>query len=58
MMCRLLRVTRGGYYAWQRREPSERARQDVQLLERVREVHQRSRGYYGSPRVTSQEEAP
>ena len=54
MMCRLLRVTRGGYYAWQRREPSERARQDVCLLERVREVHQRSRGYYGSPRVTSQ----
>jgi transposase InsO family protein len=54
MMCRLLRVTRGGYYAWQRREPSERARQDVRLLERVREVHQRSRGYYGSPRVTSQ----
>lgn len=54
MMCRLLHVTRGGYYAWQRREPSERTRQDVQLLERVREVHQRSRGYYGSPRVTSQ----
>ena len=54
MMCRLLRVTRGGYYAWQRREPSERARQDAQLLERVREVHRQSRGYYGSPRVTSQ----
>ena len=54
MMCRVLRVTRGGYYAWQRREPSERARQDALLLERVRQVHEQSRGYYGSPRVTSQ----
>jgi transposase InsO family protein len=54
MMCRVLRVTRGGYYAWQRREPSERARHDAQLLERVCEVHRQSRGYYGSPRVTSQ----
>ena len=54
MMCQLHGVTRGGFYAWKRRQPSERSLQDEELLERVRLVHQRSRGYYGSPRVTSQ----
>jgi putative transposase len=54
MMCALFGVTRGGFYAWQRRELSERALQDQQLIEQVRAVHQRSRGYYGSPRVTGQ----
>ena len=54
MMCALYGVTRGGFYAWQRRPPSERAQRDAQLVERVRQVHERSRGYYGSPRVTGQ----
>ena len=54
MMCALLGVTRGGYYAWCCRQPSGRARADAQLLDRVRQVHHSSRGYYGSPRVTGQ----
>jgi len=54
MMCALLGVTRGGFYAWARRQPSERQLQDAELIEQVREVHERSRGYYGSPRVTGQ----
>jgi transposase InsO family protein len=54
MMCALYGVTRSGFYAWQRRQPSERAVHDAQLLEQVRTVHARSRGYYGSPRVTGQ----
>src|SRR2546430_14757250 len=54
MMCSLYGVTRGGFYAWLRRQPSERSQHDAQLLEQVRVVHQRSRGYYGSPRVTGQ----
>jgi putative transposase len=54
MMCTLYGVTRGGFYAWQRRQPSERAHEDEQLLEQVRAVHERSRGYYGSPRVAGQ----
>jgi putative transposase len=53
-MCALYGVTRGGFYAWQRRQPSERSQRDAQLVEQVRQVHERSRGYYGSPRVTGQ----
>ena len=54
MMCALYSVTRGGFYAWQRRQPSERANQDARLTERIRQVHQQSRGNYGSPRVARQ----
>ena len=50
----MLEVTRAGFYAWQSREASERSRQDAQLIEQVRDVHARSRGFYGSPRVTGQ----
>jgi putative transposase len=54
MMCVLYGVTRGGFYAWQRRQPSARTRQDARLTERIRKVHMQSRGYYGSPRVARQ----
>jgi transposase InsO family protein len=50
-MCRLYEVTRAGFYAWRSRERSERERQNEALVERIRRVHQASRGYYGSPRV-------
>jgi putative transposase len=54
MMCTQLKVTRSGFYAWQARQPSERSQGDARLLEQVRDVHARSRGFYGSPRVTEQ----
>lgn len=50
-MCRVYRVTRGGYYAWRARAPSERARQATALLEQIRAVHRASGDSYGSPRV-------
>ena len=53
-MCALHGVSRGGFYAWEHRQPSHRVSRDAQLIEQVRAVHERSRGYYGSPRVTGQ----
>ena len=50
-MCRLYGVTRAGYYQWRSRERSERERQNEALLGRIRQVHEQSRGTYGSPRV-------
>jgi len=50
-MCRVLGVSTSGYYAWRGREPSKRAIRDKALLERIREIHKRSRGTYGVPRV-------
>jgi transposase InsO family protein len=50
-MCRVLRVTRSGYYAWRTREPSARARKDQRLRIEVRVIHRKARGCYGSPRI-------
>lgn len=51
LMCRVYGVTRAGYYAWRSRGPSSRAQQNESLAGQIRQVHQASRGTYGSPRV-------
>jgi len=51
MMCRVLEVSRSGFYAWLRRGPSHREREDEAIAVHVHEVHRRSRCTYGSPRV-------
>ena len=50
-MCQVLGVSRSGCYAWRERPPSERARTDAALLERIQEIHKGSRETYGSPRI-------
>jgi putative transposase len=51
MLCRMLGVSKSGYYAWRGRPPSKRSRQDALLVEKIREIHTRSRETYGYPRV-------
>ena len=51
LSCRVLGVSRSGYYAWRRRPPSPRAEADARLKERIRAIYQTSRGTYGSPRI-------
>lgn len=51
MLCRLLGVSRSGYYAWRSRSPSERFRFDAVLLEKIETIHRNSRATYGAPRV-------
>jgi putative transposase len=51
VLCRMLGVSKSGYYAWRGRPPSERRRQDTLLIEKIREIHSRSRETYGYPRV-------
>jgi len=51
MLCRMLGGSKSGYYAWRTRQPSKRSREDVNLTERIREIHSRSRETYGYPRV-------
>jgi len=51
MMCRLLRVSRSGYYAWRTRPESPRTKSDRALIPEIRRAHQDSKGVYGSPRV-------
>lgn len=50
-MRRVLGVSRSGYYDWRDRPLSKRARNNESLSEKIREIHHRSRGTYGYPRV-------
>jgi transposase InsO family protein len=50
-MCRVLQVSRAGYYAWRARPLCERVKDDRVLTEKIREIQQRVKRRYGSPRV-------
>ncbi len=50
-MCRVLKVARSGFYEWLHEPLSDRAREDLRLLELIQASHEASGGAYGSPRV-------
>jgi len=50
-MCRMLGVSRSGYYDWRDRLPSRRSRENASLTSNIREIHRLSRETYSSPRV-------
>jgi putative transposase len=50
-MCRVLKVSASGYYAWRDRAPCQRALDDAVLTERIRAIHAESDATYGMPRV-------
>lgn len=54
LLCRVVGVTRQGFYAWRRRSPSARELADRELAERIREVHLETEGIYGAPRIYSE----
>ena len=53
-MCRVLEVSRSGYYSWCRDEVSIRQRENDWLLIHIRQAYGVGRGTYGSPRVTAE----
>ena len=50
-MCRLLGLSPSGYYAWRQRGPSRRSQKNTALTEEILEIHARSDGTYGVPRI-------
>jgi transposase InsO family protein len=52
-MCRVLAVTRGGYYAWKEASatPGPRQERREEIVGKIREIHGASDATYGSPRV-------
>ena len=51
ILCRAMRVSPSGYYAFTQRGPSVRALANEKLLAEIKEIHVESRGTYGSPRM-------
>lgn len=50
-MCRVLEVSKAGYYAWRARPLCERVQANQRLLARIRVIHAQVKARYGSPRV-------
>lgn len=51
LMCRCLKVSPSGYYAWEERPASVRAQDNERLLIRIRQIHDDSQGAIGVPRM-------
>jgi len=51
VMCKVLGVSRSGFYAWRRRGPAKRTTESTKLAVEIKLVHEGSRRVYGSPRV-------
>lgn len=50
-MCRVLQVSRAGYYAWRARPLCDRVKADRVLTEKIREIQRQVKQRYGSPRT-------
>ena len=53
-MCRVLEVSRSGYYRWLGRKPSRRDIDNQRLDAQIREIYDGSKGRYGSPKITQE----
>ena len=51
LMARCLKVSPSGYYAWRRRAPSRRSRENQRLVVRMKELHTASDGVLGGFRM-------
>jgi len=51
-MCRILKVSRSGYYCWLGRGESKRSRDNRALVVDIKAVYAQNRQVYGSPRIT------
>ena len=56
-MCRALKVSRSGYYAWRTRPESNRDNIDRALIQTICEIHRDSKGVYGAPKIRVELEA-
>ena len=52
LMCRVLHVSRSGYYGWRCRPPSARAQSNVRLAADVQRIYAEHKGRTGAPRIT------
>ena len=51
MMCRVLNVSTGGYYAWKKRKPSAQQQRREQFTDAVETFHEDSKGAYGYRKI-------
>lgn len=53
-LCRVLSVSKSGFYKWLSAKPSPRAQRQCRIREHVRQVHLESHGIYGSYKIAAE----
>lgn len=53
-MCKVLQVSRSGYYQWLKAKPSKRKLENEEGIKQISIIHQESKQTYGSPRITKE----
>jgi len=51
-MCKVLQVSRSGYYHWLHSKPSRRLLENEEVTRQITIIHKESKQTYGSPRIT------
>ena len=52
-MCKVLEVSRSGYYRWLKQPESKRDKENRELIETIKQIHNdKHMANYGSPRMT------
>ena len=57
LLCKVMKVSRSGYYQWKQRSPSARDQERMQLIPRIRSIHQGTKATYGSRRMAKELES-
>lgn len=52
-LCRVLGVSRSGFYDWNRRKPSRHALENERIIRQIRRIHAASKGRYGQRRIVA-----
>lgn len=53
-MCKVFKLSRSGYYDWQKRKPSARQIENQQITKEIKIVYKASKNRYGSPKITNE----
>ncbi|MFX1706887.1 IS3 family transposase [Chitinophaga sp. CC14] len=53
-MCKVLKVSHSGYYAWLRRKPSPLAIKNELIRKEIEVIYHKSKGRYGSPKIAKE----
>ena len=51
-MCRVLNVSKSGFYAWIKNPESKRTRENRKLVIKIKSIHKKSNNVYGSRKIT------
>ena len=57
LLCKVMQVSRSGYYSWEKRDKSARDQERERLIPKVKEIHKTSRKTYGSRRIAKELES-